>query len=157
MIWFQVSKYPFYFALGTKKVTRNTNLYQNLADKRVIFCDETLKLIFEGKDKVGFLEISKLLSPYFVKTARGGESPLSPIKILSILQKIGKHLGPGKEEDAHEFLRSIFLQRRVTLFFHKNARCAVETMQSVFLKEAHAAGLFVEETTLVGVTFGGYL
>ncbi|AAF03473.1 putative transcription regulator SWI/SNF-BAF60b family [Arabidopsis thaliana] len=42
---------------------------QNPADKREIFCDETLKLIFEGKDKVGFLEISKLLSPHFVKTA----------------------------------------------------------------------------------------
>lgn len=42
---------------------------------------------------------------YLILKARGGESPLSPIKILSKLQKIGKHLGPGKEEDAHEFLR----------------------------------------------------
>jgi len=30
-------------------------------------------------------------------------------------------------------------------------------MQSVFLKEAPAAGPFAEETTLVGLTFGGYL
>ncbi|KAF8081982.1 hypothetical protein N665_0854s0019 [Sinapis alba] len=75
-----------------------------------------------------------------LKSRGGGESPLSPIKILSRLQKIGKHLGPGKQEDAHEFLR-----------------CAVDTMQSVFLKEADATGPFAEETTLVGLTFGGYL
>ncbi|CAH2043345.1 unnamed protein product [Thlaspi arvense] len=74
---------------------------------------------------------------FLILKSRGGESPLSPIKIISRLQKIGKHLGPGKEEDAHEFLR-----------------CAVDTMQSVFLKES---GPFSEETTLVGLTFGGYL
>lgn len=34
-----------------------------------------------------------------------GKSPLSPIRILSKIQKIGKNLGHGKEEDAHEFLR----------------------------------------------------
>lgn len=36
--------------------------------------------------------------------AREGISPLSPINIFSKLQKIG-HLGHGREEDAHEFLR----------------------------------------------------
>uniref|UniRef100_A0A1J3FCK5 ubiquitinyl hydrolase 1 n=1 Tax=Noccaea caerulescens TaxID=107243 RepID=A0A1J3FCK5_NOCCA len=77
---------------------------------------------------------------FLILKSRVGESPLSPIKILSRLQKIGKHLGPGKEEDAHEFLR-----------------CAVDTMQSVFLKEADATGPTAEETTLVGFTFGGYL
>ncbi|KAH0927974.1 hypothetical protein HID58_020230 [Brassica napus] len=41
----------------------------NPADKREIFCDEKLKQIFEGKDKVGFLEVTKLLSTHFVKTA----------------------------------------------------------------------------------------
>lgn len=30
-------------------------------------------------------------------------------------------------------------------------------MQSVCLKEADAAGSLAEETTLVGLTFGGYL
>ncbi|CAE5965997.1 unnamed protein product [Arabidopsis arenosa] len=66
--------------LGTRETTRTDAIkgiwtyikshdLQNPADKREIFCDETLKLIFEGKDKVGFLEISKLLSPHFVKTA----------------------------------------------------------------------------------------
>ncbi|KAG7580530.1 SWIB domain [Arabidopsis suecica] len=65
--------------LGTGETTRTDAIkriwtyikshdLQNPADKREIFCDETLKLIFEGKDKVGFLEISKLLSPHFVKT-----------------------------------------------------------------------------------------
>ncbi|KAK6237921.1 hypothetical protein QUC31_003390 [Theobroma cacao] len=72
--------------------------------------------------------------------AKEGESPLSPIRILSKIQKIGSHLGPGKEEDAHEFLRY-----------------AVDAMQSVCLKEARAAGPLAEETTLVGLTFGGYL
>ncbi|EOA31614.1 hypothetical protein CARUB_v10014811mg [Capsella rubella] len=66
--------------LGTGETTRTDAIkeiwtyikshdLQNPADKREIFCDETLKLIFEGKDKVGFLEVSKLLSPHFVKTA----------------------------------------------------------------------------------------
>ncbi|XP_012081651.1 ubiquitin carboxyl-terminal hydrolase 17 isoform X2 [Jatropha curcas] len=72
--------------------------------------------------------------------AREGESPLSPIRILSKIEKIGSHLGHGKEEDAHEFLRY-----------------AVDTMQSVCLKEAGALGVLAEETTLVGLTFGGYL
>ncbi|KAL5820025.1 hypothetical protein ACOSQ4_023867 [Xanthoceras sorbifolium] len=72
--------------------------------------------------------------------AREGYSPLSPIGILSKIKKIGSHLGHGREEDAHEFLR-----------------CAVDTMQSVCLKEAGAAGLLAEQTTLVGLTFGGYL
>ncbi|XWS33387.1 hypothetical protein CRYUN_Cryun22dG0077900 [Craigia yunnanensis] len=72
--------------------------------------------------------------------AKEGESPLSPIQILSKIQKIGSNLGPGKEEDAHEFLRY-----------------AVDAMQSVCLKNARAAGPLAEETSLVGLTFGGYL
>ncbi|KAL7258391.1 hypothetical protein ACSBR1_004507 [Camellia fascicularis] len=41
---------------------------QNPTNKREICCDERLKTLFEGKDKVGFLEIGKLLSRHFVKT-----------------------------------------------------------------------------------------
>ncbi|KAG4973561.1 hypothetical protein AAZX31_11G088700 [Glycine max] len=41
---------------------------QNPANKKEIFCDEKLKTIFEGKDKVGFTEIAKLLSSHFVKS-----------------------------------------------------------------------------------------
>lgn len=40
-----------------------------------------------------------------LQKAREGKSLLSPIKILSKIHRIGSHLGHGKEEDAHEFLR----------------------------------------------------
>ncbi|KAH7849246.1 hypothetical protein Vadar_015133 [Vaccinium darrowii] len=74
--------------------------------------------------------------------AKEGSSPLSPIRILSHVQNIGRHFGNGREEDAHEFLRY-----------------AIDTMQSVCLKEAgvYASGSLEEETTLIGLTFGGYL
>ncbi|XP_039063443.1 upstream activation factor subunit UAF30-like [Hibiscus syriacus] len=41
---------------------------QNPDNKREIFCDEKLKTIFNGKEKVGFLEIGKMLSRHFVKS-----------------------------------------------------------------------------------------
>lgn len=72
--------------------------------------------------------------------AREGKSPLSPMGILSQIQRIGSHLGHGREEDAHEFLRY-----------------AVDTMQSVCLKDTGVVGPLAEDTTLVGLTFGGYL
>ncbi|XP_063947392.1 ubiquitin carboxyl-terminal hydrolase 19 isoform X5 [Daucus carota subsp. sativus] len=74
--------------------------------------------------------------------AREGSTPLSPIRILSHIENIGSHLDYGKEEDAHEFLR-----------------CAIDTLQSSCLKEATSkiSGSLNEETTLMGLTFGGYL
>ncbi|KAH9606008.1 hypothetical protein KSS87_009493 [Heliosperma pusillum] len=68
--------------------------------------------------------------------------PQSPIGILSQIQKIGSHLTNGREEDAHEFLRY-----------------SIETMQSICLQEAEvkAFSSLKEETTLMGLTFGGYL
>ncbi|GMI78986.1 hypothetical protein HRI_001567900 [Hibiscus trionum] len=42
---------------------------QNPNNKREIFCDEKLKTIFDGKEKVGFLEIGKMLSRHFVKSS----------------------------------------------------------------------------------------
>ncbi|XP_021758759.1 upstream activation factor subunit UAF30-like [Chenopodium quinoa] len=42
---------------------------QNPENKKEIICDEKLKVLFSGKDRVGFLEIAKLLSVHFVKTA----------------------------------------------------------------------------------------
>ncbi|XP_038884702.1 ubiquitin carboxyl-terminal hydrolase 17-like isoform X2 [Benincasa hispida] len=74
--------------------------------------------------------------------AKEGKSPLSPLRIISQLRKIGSQLVNGKEEDAHEFLR-----------------CAIETMQSICSMEAQASrsGPVEEETTLIGLTFGGYL
>ncbi|XP_027362089.1 ubiquitin carboxyl-terminal hydrolase 17 isoform X2 [Abrus precatorius] len=77
---------------------------------------------------------------YLIQKAKEGNSPLSPIGILSKIHKIGSHLGHGREEDAHEFLR-----------------CVVDTMQSICLKEAGVSSPLAEETTLVGYTFGGYL
>lgn len=69
-------------------------------------------------------------------------SPLSPIGILSQIEKIGSHLSNGREEDAHEFLRY-----------------AIDTMQSICLREARTStpSSLEEETTLMGLTFGGYL
>ncbi|KAF5739781.1 ubiquitin carboxyl-terminal hydrolase 16 isoform X2 [Tripterygium wilfordii] len=77
-----------------------------------------------------------------IQKAKEGKSPLSPIGILSKLQNIGSQLGNGKEEDAHEFLRY-----------------AIDAMQSVCLLEAgvDASGSPEEETTLIGLTFGGCL
>ncbi|KAF7809352.1 ubiquitin carboxyl-terminal hydrolase 17 [Senna tora] len=77
---------------------------------------------------------------YLIQKAKEGNSPLSPIGILSKIHKIGSRLGHGREEDAHEFLR-----------------CAVDTMQSICLKEAGVSSPLAEETTLIGYTFGGYL
>ncbi|KAL3538823.1 hypothetical protein ACH5RR_002189 [Cinchona calisaya] len=40
---------------------------QDPENKRVIVCDEQLKKIFGGKDRVGFLEIAGLINPHFLK------------------------------------------------------------------------------------------
>ncbi|KAK4850138.1 hypothetical protein QYF36_004171 [Acer negundo] len=74
--------------------------------------------------------------------AKEGKSPLSPIGILSQLPHIGSQLGNGSEEDAHEFLRY-----------------AIDMMQSVCIKEAglNASGPLEEETSIIDLTFGGYL
>lgn len=42
-------------------------LLQDPANKKVIVCDEKLKKIFAGKDRIGFLEIAGLISPHFLK------------------------------------------------------------------------------------------
>ncbi|KAL0547924.1 hypothetical protein IC582_012363 [Cucumis melo] len=40
---------------------------QNPDNKREIYCDDKLKAIFEGREKVSFLEIGKMLARHFVK------------------------------------------------------------------------------------------
>ncbi|XP_073275530.1 ubiquitin carboxyl-terminal hydrolase 17-like [Primulina huaijiensis] len=77
-----------------------------------------------------------------VKKAKEGNSPLSPAPVLSQMERLGSHLGHGREEDAHEFLRY-----------------AIDAMQFVHLKEArfNKPNSLNEETTLVELTFGGYL
>lgn len=74
--------------------------------------------------------------------AKQGKSPLSPIGIISHIHDIGSNLGNGKEEDAHEFLRY-----------------AIDAMEYVCLKEAgtNAVDHLTMESTLVQLTFGGYL
>ncbi|KAI4342033.1 hypothetical protein MLD38_026695 [Melastoma candidum] len=42
------------------------NNLQDPNDKKVIVCDEKLKKIFGGKERVGFLEIAGLISPHFL-------------------------------------------------------------------------------------------
>ncbi|KAJ9560383.1 hypothetical protein OSB04_005543 [Centaurea solstitialis] len=77
-----------------------------------------------------------------VMKAKDGNSTLSPIRILTHIENIGSNLGHGREEDAHEFLRYV-----------------VDALQSVCIKEAGKSALnsLEEETTIVGLTFGGYL
>ncbi|KAJ1277713.1 hypothetical protein BS78_04G024800 [Paspalum vaginatum] len=43
------------------------NGLQNPANKREIICDGVLKSLFGERDKVGMMEIAKLLSPHFLK------------------------------------------------------------------------------------------
>ncbi|XP_008780890.2 uncharacterized protein LOC103700804 [Phoenix dactylifera] len=40
---------------------------QDPENKRIVVCDEKLKNLFGGKERVGFLEISGLLNPHFGK------------------------------------------------------------------------------------------
>ncbi|KAF7840756.1 SWI/SNF complex component SNF12-like protein [Senna tora] len=43
------------------------NNLQDPENKKFIICDEKLKKIFGGKDRIGFLEIAGLISPHFLK------------------------------------------------------------------------------------------
>ncbi|MQL89934.1 hypothetical protein Taro_022525 [Colocasia esculenta] len=40
---------------------------QDPENKKIIVCDEKLKQLFGGRERVGFLEISGLLNPHFIK------------------------------------------------------------------------------------------
>ncbi|VAI75050.1 unnamed protein product [Triticum turgidum subsp. durum] len=94
---------------------------KNCSKKAWCFMCEFERLIVEGKQ---------------------GKTALSPTGILSHLHEIGSSFGPGKQEDAHEFLRH-----------------SIDAMQSVCIKEARKGGAhcLAEETTLVQLIFGGYL
>ncbi|KAL5710939.1 hypothetical protein ACHQM5_021444 [Ranunculus cassubicifolius] len=49
-------------------ITRYRPIFAAMQEnKKIIVCDEKLKQIFAGKDRVGFLEISGLLNPHFIK------------------------------------------------------------------------------------------
>ncbi|KAL6527283.1 ubiquitin-specific protease [Orobanche gracilis] len=77
-----------------------------------------------------------------VKKAKEGNYSLSPARLMSQMQHVASHLGNGREEDAHEFMRY-----------------AIDAMQLVCLKDAgvNVPSSLNEDTTLVGLTFGGYL
>ncbi|XP_050364768.1 uncharacterized protein LOC126783354 [Argentina anserina] len=42
------------------------NNLQDPENKRIIICDDKLKKIFAGKDRVGFLEVAGLITPHFL-------------------------------------------------------------------------------------------
>lgn len=107
-----------------------------------------------------------------------GKSPVSPIGIVSQLKSIGCQLGRGREEDAHEFLRwtlfFIFIWLKLFHCIHYQfiylfasvasylmfqiCRLAIDKMHSVCLMESGKRTFtsMDEETTLIGLTFGGY-
>lgn len=78
-----------------------------------------------------------------VRKVRETQNPFSPIRILSRIRSIGSHLGYGKQEDAHEFMRF-----------------AIDSMQSTCLDEfggEKAVDPATQETTLIHHIFGGHL
>ncbi|CAM6039740.1 unnamed protein product [Sphagnum compactum] len=78
-----------------------------------------------------------------VQRARGNQIPFSPINILSRIRKIGSHLGYGRQEDAHEFMRfSIDLMQMI---------CMDEVVGEKSLDDS------IQETTLIHHIFGGHL
>ncbi|GLJ29820.1 hypothetical protein SUGI_0588860 [Cryptomeria japonica] len=42
------------------------NNLQDPANRREILCDESLKSIFDGRERVNFLEIARLMGPHFL-------------------------------------------------------------------------------------------
>ncbi|KAL1566819.1 ubiquitinyl hydrolase 1 [Salvia divinorum] len=77
---------------------------------------------------------------HLIRKGQEMKSPLNPVGILSHIQRIGGHLSHGREEDAHDFLRNV-----------------IDTMQSIWLEEAHVSAPLTEVLTLLDLTFGGYL
>lgn len=74
---------------------------------------------------------------------RQGESPLSPTRILSRIQRMRSQLGDGRQEDAHELLR-----------------ISIDSMQSICLDEAGGEKLVdqtMQKTTFIQQMFGGSL
>ncbi|KAB5568758.1 hypothetical protein DKX38_002551 [Salix brachista] len=119
--------------------------YANAALQCLAFTPPLTSYFAQGLHSKACVNKERCISCEFenlILKAKEGKSPLSPVGILSQLQNIGSQLGNGREEDAHEFLRY-----------------TIDAMHSVCLKEAgvNALDSFEEETTLLGLTFGGYL
>lgn len=80
---------------------------------------------------------------HLVLMVRQGESPLSPTRILSRIQRMRSQLGDGRQEDAHELLR-----------------ISIDSMQSICLDEAggeEAVDQTMQKTTFIQQMFGGSL
>ncbi|EPS59868.1 hypothetical protein M569_14935, partial [Genlisea aurea] len=77
---------------------------------------------------------------HLMQKGRETNYPLSPVGIISHVKRIGNHLIPGRQEDAHDFLRNV-----------------VEKMQSIWLEESGFSGSLAEDSTLFGLSFGGYV
>lgn len=80
-----VFEFEFYLVLiacsSTAFLTRKDwalSIFQNPQNKKEVFCDETLKPVLGGKDKVGFLEIARLLSEHFPKAPKVPKTPKIP-------------------------------------------------------------------------------
>ncbi|KAF9670334.1 hypothetical protein SADUNF_Sadunf13G0057600 [Salix dunnii] len=56
---------------AVKKIWAHIKLHnlQNPTNKKEIICDAKLKVLFDGREKVGFLDIGKLLSAHFPKAS----------------------------------------------------------------------------------------
>lgn len=80
---------------------------------------------------------------HLVLMVRQGESPLSPTRILSQIQRMRSQLGDGRQEDAHELLR-----------------ISIDSMQSICLDEVGGEKLVdqtMQKTTFIQQMFGGSL
>ncbi|KAI3819878.1 hypothetical protein L1987_13730 [Smallanthus sonchifolius] len=135
--WKQVELKPF----GLKNC--GNSCYANAVLQCLVYTPPLTAYLLEGLhskacDKRGWCFTCEFEG--LVMKAKDGNSPLTPVSILTHIENIGSNLRHGKEEDAHEFLRYI-----------------IDTLQSVCIKEARTNNSFEEEKTLIGLTFGGYL
>lgn len=94
----------------------------------------------------GFCSLERLMQRVHLSQSSSStsESVLRPIELVSRLKAVGKHFRPGRQEDAHEFLR---------LF--------IETLQKASLGKGAGDPVKLDprskETTVVHRIFGGYL
>ncbi|KAL6504259.1 ubiquitin-specific protease [Orobanche gracilis] len=94
-----------------------------------------------------------------VKKAKEGNYSLSPARLMSHVQHVASHLGNGREEDAHEFMSVIHQHVPRSRIWMSILIYAIDAMQLVCLKDAgvNVPSSLNEDTTLLGLTFGGYL
>lgn len=74
---------------------------------------------------------------------RESQVPFSPLRIVSKIRNIGNHMGYGRQEDAHEFMR-----------------VAIDSMQSICLDNVGGEKVVdqrTQETTLIQHIYGGHL